>query len=367
MEALAEIFILISSLLLHRRFITIMSDRPDILDIALMRKTITSWKKVSAALEETDTPVLNNIPDDIVSTDDIDNAIGALTSHITTVVENSSRKVPAKSDRKELPRDVIELIRDKNAALRRAGKYPTRENRSRARALQRRVKARIKEIKNDNWSDLMAEISPSHQAYWRLAKALKTEGAVPTPALKRPDNSIAFDDREKAECLADSIEHQCSENPPYDAEHVRRVEEEVRHRVSLPPKDGLDPITLDEVSKLIKGLKIRKSPEYISEGFKIKRKTVAVFFDVAKAFDRVWHAGLIHKLYQLELPDRLVIIIHHYISNRHFSFRLDNTYSSVRPIRAGVPQGSTLSPAVLRVRKRHSATVIRRPTRAIRR
>ncbi|GBP65415.1 hypothetical protein EVAR_103297_1 [Eumeta japonica] len=55
--------------------------------------------------------------------DDIDNAIGALTSHITTVVENSSRKVPAKSDRKELPRDVIELIRDKNAALRRAGKY----------------------------------------------------------------------------------------------------------------------------------------------------------------------------------------------------------------------------------------------------
>ncbi|GBP87572.1 hypothetical protein EVAR_65193_1 [Eumeta japonica] len=54
--------------------------RPDILDIALMR-------------------------------DDIDNAIGALTSHITTVVENSSRKVPAKSDRKELPRDVIELIR----------------------------------------------------------------------------------------------------------------------------------------------------------------------------------------------------------------------------------------------------------------
>ncbi|GBP82077.1 Probable RNA-directed DNA polymerase from transposon BS [Eumeta japonica] len=210
-------------------------------------------------------------------------AISAIAAHITTVVENSSRKVPAKSDRKELPRDVIELIRDKNAALRRAGKYPTRENRSRARALQRR-------------------------------------------------------------------------KIPYDAEHVRRVKRRFVIEL-LPPKDGLDPITLDEVSKLIKGLKIRKSPDLTIlvlnkppscrihfEGFKIKRKTVAVFFDVAKAFDRVWHAGLIHKLYQLELPDRLVIIIHHYISNRHFSFRLGNTYSSVRPIRAGVPQGSTLSP-----------------------
>ncbi|GBP55073.1 RNA-directed DNA polymerase from mobile element jockey [Eumeta japonica] len=30
--------------------------------------------------------------------------------------------------------------------------------------------------------------------------------------------------------------------------------------------------------------------EYVTEGFKLKQKTVAVFFDVAKAFDRVWHA-----------------------------------------------------------------------------
>ncbi|GBP69714.1 RNA-directed DNA polymerase from mobile element jockey [Eumeta japonica] len=32
--------------------------------------------------------------------------------------------------------------------------------------------------------------------------------------------------------------------------------------------------------------------EYVMEGFKTKQKTVAVFFDLAKAFDRVWHAGL---------------------------------------------------------------------------
>ncbi|GBP87163.1 Probable RNA-directed DNA polymerase from transposon BS [Eumeta japonica] len=144
----------------------------------------------------------------------------------------------------------------------------------------------------------------------------------------------------------------------------------VRQRVSLPPKDDLDPISQDEIkqkhSKLESPWQVHPAAlnlfcafnapnhscpeqallliEYISDGFKDKRKTVAVFFDVAKAFDRVWHAGLIYKLYKLELPDRLVIIIHHYLSNRHFSFRLDNTYSSMRPIRAGVPQGSTLSP-----------------------
>ncbi|GBP65506.1 hypothetical protein EVAR_38845_1 [Eumeta japonica] len=116
-------------------------------------------------------------------------------------------------------------------ALRRADKYLTCENRSHALALQCKVKARMKE-----------------------------EGAVTTPALRKPDNSIALDNREKAVCLAGSIEQQYSENPSFDVEHVRRVEEEVRHRVSFPPKDDLDPITLDEVSKHIKGLKIRKVP-----------------------------------------------------------------------------------------------------------
>ncbi|GBP59309.1 Probable RNA-directed DNA polymerase from transposon BS [Eumeta japonica] len=128
---------------------------------------------------------------------------------------------------------------------------------ARVRTLQRK-RARMQEIRNDNWNDPMVEIKHSHKAYWGLAKALKTERAIPTPALKELDNSIAFNDREKAECLTDSIKQQCSENPPFDVEHVRREEEEVRPRV--PPKGDLDPITQDEVSKYIKALKIRKAP-----------------------------------------------------------------------------------------------------------
>ncbi|GBP86542.1 RNA-directed DNA polymerase from mobile element jockey [Eumeta japonica] len=39
---------------------------------------INDWKRVSTALEEIDTPALNNIPDVIQTTDEIDNSIGAL-------------------------------------------------------------------------------------------------------------------------------------------------------------------------------------------------------------------------------------------------------------------------------------------------
>ncbi|GBP82285.1 hypothetical protein EVAR_86639_1 [Eumeta japonica] len=159
-------------------------NRPDILDIALMRrvalnvrcieilqnlnsdhrtvllkigppdgeqppknKTVTSWRKVSLLLEETDTPIINNIPDNIETTDEIDYAIGALTNHIATVVEDSSREVPAADSRRKLPEDVRVLLKAKNAAMRRASAYPTCENRSCARALQRKVKARMQEFK----------------------------------------------------------------------------------------------------------------------------------------------------------------------------------------------------------------------------
>ncbi|GBP01121.1 RNA-directed DNA polymerase from mobile element jockey [Eumeta japonica] len=273
-------------------------DRPDILDIALMKnvnlklgcidslqrlssdhrpvlmrlgptsddrprdkKITTNWKKVSIALEEIDTPALNKIPNDIESTNDIDNAIGTLTSHITKVVKKCSRKVPVNSDHPKLPASVRKLMRAKNAALRRASDFPTPANRSHARALQRKVRERVREVRNNKWSALMEGITPTHRAYWQVAKALKSDGYEPVPALKNPDNTLAFEDREKAECLANSIERQCSHtSPPHDPLHTSRIEEEVRQKVSLDPKDDLDPVTLDEVKGLVKNLKTRKAP-----------------------------------------------------------------------------------------------------------
>ncbi|GBP10821.1 RNA-directed DNA polymerase from mobile element jockey [Eumeta japonica] len=119
--------------------------RPEILDIALMRGIAlkVSCIETLQCLSSDHRPVLMSILNDIISTDDVDKATGALTNHVCTVVENSSRVVPANFDPTELPRDVSELIRAKKTALRRASKYPTCENRSHVRALQHKVKAHM--------------------------------------------------------------------------------------------------------------------------------------------------------------------------------------------------------------------------------
>ncbi|GBP08457.1 Probable RNA-directed DNA polymerase from transposon X-element [Eumeta japonica] len=160
--------------------------RPVILKWDLRRREaysfrkITNWKRVSTALEKIDTPNLNSIPNDIASTDEIDLAIGALTNHVRTVVEESEREVPASSDRRKFPPDILELIRAKRS-------FAPRERISHSRvqiqsaSSQREVKARVREFRNESWSDLMEEIKPSHKAFWAVTKALKTEDIPYTP------------------------------------------------------------------------------------------------------------------------------------------------------------------------------------------
>ncbi|GBP65551.1 RNA-directed DNA polymerase from mobile element jockey [Eumeta japonica] len=134
---------------------------------------------------------------------------------------------------------------------------------SRVRTLQRRVRARVEEVRNENWSDLMEEITPSHKAFSKVTKVLQTEGNIPIPPLKKPDNSVALDDAEIAEYLSDSIESQCSQaSPPQDIAHIQHIEEEVQNKASLELKNDLPPMSLSEVQTLVKSLKTKKAPGF---------------------------------------------------------------------------------------------------------
>ncbi|KAJ4429027.1 hypothetical protein ANN_26023 [Periplaneta americana] len=62
-----------------------------------------------------------------------------------------------------------------------------------------------------------------------------------------------------------------------------------------------------------------------------------------KAFDKVWHEGLLYKLKPI-ISDTLFTILQSYLCNRTFSVKYENVVSQVRSIQAGVPQGSILGP-----------------------
>ena len=82
----------------------------------------------------------------------------------------------------------------------------------------------------------------------------------------------------------------------------------------------------------------------IARAFNRSGATRAVALDISKAFDRVLHAGLLHKLKSYGISGQIFGLISSFLSNRRLRVVLDGKSSQEYPVNAGVPQGSILGP-----------------------
>lgn len=74
------------------------------------------------------------------------------------------------------------------------------------------------------------------------------------------------------------------------------------------------------------------------------KETLAIFLDIQKAFDKVWHNGLRYRLHELGLPARILRWLSNFLSNRQLRAKVNHCLSNPFTADAGVPQGSVLSP-----------------------
>ena len=84
----------------------------------------------------------------------------------------------------------------------------------------------------------------------------------------------------------------------------------------------------------------------IARAFNRSGATRAVALDISKAFDRVWHAGLLHKLKSYGISGQIFGLISSFLSNRRLRVVLDGKSSQEYPVNAGVPRGSILGPTL---------------------
>ena len=84
----------------------------------------------------------------------------------------------------------------------------------------------------------------------------------------------------------------------------------------------------------------------ISRAFNRSGAIQAVALDISKAFDRVRHAGVFHKLKSYGISGQIFALISSFLSNRQLLMVLDGKSSQEFAVNAGVPQGFVLGPAL---------------------
>ncbi|UYV70117.1 hypothetical protein LAZ67_7001841, partial [Cordylochernes scorpioides] len=119
-----------------------------------------------------------------------------------------------------------------------------------------------------------------------------------------------------------------------------------RLRKSLEEKNPLRPEQFGYQAKHSTLHQLVVVTEKIRKAMDLGQITGAVFFDIAKAFDKVWHEALLYKMCKKHLPGDIIKITQNFLTNRTFKVRVKNELSTARNILAGVPQGSVTGPTL---------------------
>ena len=87
--------------------------------------------------------------------------------------------------------------------------------------------------------------------------------------------------------------------------------------------------------------------EWIARTFSRSGANWAVALDISKAFDRVWHVGILQKLKCYGVSGQMFRLISSFLNNKQLRVVLDGKSSQENPLNAGVPQGSIFGPTLM--------------------
>ena len=87
----------------------------------------------------------------------------------------------------------------------------------------------------------------------------------------------------------------------------------------------------------------------IEDAFQEKKKVLAVFVDLSKAFDKVWKTGLLRKLAACGVSGNMFHWVRNFLSQRKARVKLEGKLSHLVKLGEGIPQGGVISPTLFLV------------------
>ncbi len=189
---------------------------------------------------------------------ELDSAVDNFAETIMSSINESSKTLPERTPfnlKGDLPKFVKELIATKNKLRRHWQKNQIRRVKTTVNRIQALIRKKLIEHSNSNWNKKLQEINPQDGSLWKLSKALRS-----TPTPNHPihaENGIVYDDQDKAEAFAASLEKQFSPSFKHaDLDHIANVNRKVNSILnSLSPNN----IHFTTPAEVIRALKYRKN------------------------------------------------------------------------------------------------------------
>ena len=89
---------------------------------------------------------------------------------------------------------------------------------------------------------------------------------------------------------------------------------------------------------------LTKLSSHVKRAMMKRRPVMAAFFDVKRAFDTVWHNGLLDKLYQIGVSQNIYNFFKSFLSDRKLVVKVGGQTSDPHSLDMGIPQGSIVAP-----------------------
>ena len=83
--------------------------------------------------------------------------------------------------------------------------------------------------------------------------------------------------------------------------------------------------------------------EYIRKEFRDKRCTIAIYFDIERAYDSTWRYLILKQMKDIGINGQMGAFIKNFMQDRSFQVRIENTMSETYRQKNGIIQGSVLS------------------------
>ena len=88
---------------------------------------------------------------------------------------------------------------------------------------------------------------------------------------------------------------------------------------------------------------LTKLQSHIYEAFEQKNHTIAVFFDIQKAYDTAWRYNILRNIHDMGIRGHMANFIQNFLRNRFFKVKVGQNLSQEFCQEQGVPQGSVMS------------------------